>query len=730
MSSQETPSTGRISSAAALKSSCGRRGARAGAGRGVGRARAARGPRLCSAAAAARGAARGRRGGWPPAPRRGGRRGRDRPRRGSAGAARLRRCAGRPAGPSMRGSKTGRGAGGAPLRAARAGKGARRRRCRPAPGPLQAPRQCGAQERTPRGPRARARPHLEPHRCCCLPRPPSADELASPRRGYGGCSSGARTTQWRAGPRGRGLGGEKAWSLPVGCPPNPAAPGAPTAFPLTPGTRNIAGTRLLHDQAQIMRGAVALALLALAAGAQAQQLVIRSAERKVRGRGSGGPRAARAGAARAARAPMARRRRRAGAVRPAPRPPRRARAGASARRRATAQAACGGPRPAAPPRSPRRAAPRPQINLKTQVAKVTDSIDFAVTGGGGDAKEVLFCYPGRLAARLARIKVRWGPAMELAAGAAAAVVAGPAGAGGGLQGRRRRGMARTDREAAESPPPPRPQVSVGKEKFDAAPAATPAGAPPGTACFSAPVPVKKGDKTNAEVSASFTDVMRPNPAKMGQDEQQLMEYEDTLWVLSPYKVEAQTTTVGGGGRGRGRQAAGRRRHAGQERLMGPPRARRPCPLLGLVPELLRLPLPFSVLPRRCCRRRRSSRTRPSRRASPAAARCCGRASAPPTPGRRRRCGCTSTTTSPSRRWGGAEQAEQRRLRVQRVFMCAGRGCRPPPSRAVRPAPRSARPHPPRPPTARPPLTTRSPRSCARSRCPTGATSTWRRSTRW
>lgn len=59
-------------------------------------------------------------------------------------------------------------------------------------------------------------------------------------------------------------------------------------------------------------------------------------------------------------------------------------------------------------RTPRAAQPRAhcpsQINLKSQVVKVTDSLEVASSGGKSDL--VIVCYPARLAARQARLKVR------------------------------------------------------------------------------------------------------------------------------------------------------------------------------------------------------------------------------------------------------------------------------------------------------------------------------------
>ncbi|KAI8474884.1 MAG: Ribophorin I-domain-containing protein [Monoraphidium minutum] len=129
-----------------------------------------------------------------------------------------------------------------------------------------------------------------------------------------------------------------------------------------------------------------------------------------------------------------------------------------------------------------------KINLKSQIAKVTDTLELAAEGAA--ATSVLLCYPGRLAARQARLR-----------------------------------------------------VTVNKDAFDATRAAAPPGAPAGTACFSAAVAVPRGDSVTLEAAAAFTGAMAPNPPEVKQFQPQLMEYEDTLRVLSPYKAEKQATTV-------------------------------------------------------------------------------------------------------------------------------------------------------------------------------------------
>lgn len=88
------------------------------------------------------------------------------------------------------------------------------------------------------------------------------------------------------------------------------------------------------------------------------------------------------------------------------------------------------------------------------------------------------------------------------------------------------------------------RVTVDKDaKPEAARAPAPAGAPAGASCFSAAVQVPKGKSVSVEVSASFTGVMAPNPKRILQEEKQMMEYEDTLYLLSPYPISSQTTTV-------------------------------------------------------------------------------------------------------------------------------------------------------------------------------------------
>lgn len=81
----------------------------------------------------------------------------------------------------------------------------------------------------------------------------------------------------------------------------------------------------------------------------------------------------------------------------------------------------------------------------------------------------------------------------------------------------------------------------------AAPAAVPLpdGAPAGVGCFAAQLasPLAAGGSATLESVAVFTAVMRPNPSHVAQGEPQLVEYEDNLYVVSPYPVESQSTDV-------------------------------------------------------------------------------------------------------------------------------------------------------------------------------------------
>jgi hypothetical protein len=86
-------------------------------------------------------------------------------------------------------------------------------------------------------------------------------------------------------------------------------------------------------------------------------------------------------------------------------------------------------------------------------------------------------------------------------------------------------------------------VTIGKEAFEPTPATTPAGAPSRVSCYSATISIPKDASATVEVSTSFTGVLTPNPRAIRQGDQQLVEYEDTLWPVSPYKIQQQSTTV-------------------------------------------------------------------------------------------------------------------------------------------------------------------------------------------
>ncbi|KIZ04728.1 oligosaccharyltransferase complex subunit alpha (ribophorin I) [Monoraphidium neglectum] len=90
---------------------------------------------------------------------------------------------------------------------------------------------------------------------------------------------------------------------------------------------------------------------------------------------------------------------------------------------------------------------------------------------------------------------------------------------------------------------PLQQVTIGKEAFEPTPATTPAGAPSRVSCYSATISIPKDASATVEVSTSFTGVLTPNPRAIRQGDQQLVEYEDTLWPVSPYKIQQQSTTA-------------------------------------------------------------------------------------------------------------------------------------------------------------------------------------------
>lgn len=92
------------------------------------------------------------------------------------------------------------------------------------------------------------------------------------------------------------------------------------------------------------------------------------------------------------------------------------------------------------------------------------------------------------------------------------------------------------------------QVLIRKQKQDvAALEQPPAGAPAGVSCYRAQLSnaLGKGQTVDLDVVATITGVFKPNPSKIQQGEKQYMEYEDNMYILSPYTVSAQTTSVSG-----------------------------------------------------------------------------------------------------------------------------------------------------------------------------------------
>lgn len=87
---------------------------------------------------------------------------------------------------------------------------------------------------------------------------------------------------------------------------------------------------------------------------------------------------------------------------------------------------------------------------------------------------------------------------------------------------------------------------IKKERQSIAPLeVAPGGAPPGTKCYkvSFKKPIKAGKTQEFDVVATITGVYNPNPSMMEQTDTQYVEYLDSLYLLTPYQVKAQTTTV-------------------------------------------------------------------------------------------------------------------------------------------------------------------------------------------
>lgn len=90
------------------------------------------------------------------------------------------------------------------------------------------------------------------------------------------------------------------------------------------------------------------------------------------------------------------------------------------------------------------------------------------------------------------------------------------------------------------------QVLINKERQDARPLeAPPAGAPAGVACYAITLksPVKKGGTVEFDAVATITGVFSPNPSSMTQTDKQYVEYIDNQFLVSPYTVQKQSTTV-------------------------------------------------------------------------------------------------------------------------------------------------------------------------------------------
>ncbi|KAF6257504.1 Ribophorin I-domain-containing protein [Scenedesmus sp. NREL 46B-D3] len=133
-----------------------------------------------------------------------------------------------------------------------------------------------------------------------------------------------------------------------------------------------------------------------------------------------------------------------------------------------------------------------RINLKNTWAKAIDTLKAKNTAGS-DLSNFVVCYPGSLAPRIAVLK-----------------------------------------------------VLIKKEKQDVAVLEqAPQGAPSGVSCYQATFksPVQKDAIVEFDVVATVTGVFRPNPASIGQGDKQYVEYYDNLYLLSPYEVTEQSSTV-------------------------------------------------------------------------------------------------------------------------------------------------------------------------------------------
>ena len=67
----------------------------------------------------------------------------------------------------------------------------------------------------------------------------------------------------------------------------------------------------------------------------------------------------------------------------------------------------------------------------------------------------------------------------------------------------------------------------------------------GIACFKAALqkPIQPGKSGKLRSAASFTNLQKPFPAAIFQNEPQRVLFTDNAYILSPYKIHKQTTSV-------------------------------------------------------------------------------------------------------------------------------------------------------------------------------------------
>lgn len=67
----------------------------------------------------------------------------------------------------------------------------------------------------------------------------------------------------------------------------------------------------------------------------------------------------------------------------------------------------------------------------------------------------------------------------------------------------------------------------------------------GIACFKAALqkPIQPGKTAKLRSAASFTNLQKPFPASIFQNEPQRVLYLDNIYIPSPYKIQRQTTNV-------------------------------------------------------------------------------------------------------------------------------------------------------------------------------------------